>query len=754
MHADIRTQAGGRFSHWDGILIFSASDGSDPRTNGRTYTITTPTELKTRLLFMLLSFLVLADAAFVILFRNDLIAFGRRRHPQILAGIAAALVLLAGLSAFGLPGAIVVAKDGPPKDAALVLQILQHALLGCVTSCGAWAAGAGVTRLLLRDPRRSLAQVLIPAFPVSLVLLTLLVAVALLMPWGLPLAFALWLACLAPLSNWRPRYTQITTLLKASISIIPLSIAFGVWLALLWHGPTDTLSGSPSGDLSFYAGNIWSLAAQPYPSFDLGYSGGGATSYFNRLYPALGAVLLYLPHFDPFLFLLASGGTSYVLLTALMVHLYAADSGERLIASSDLVLVTLAFVIAARYPYWVAESIPMVFVPALTASVWWMAKRGPHAFGWGIAAMLAGLSGSLLSKITSAAVLVPLGFTGIWWQIRALPFAAKLAVFATIAIFGAYSSFMLAQFLPSFLATAAIGPESFRTPHWYFVSRDAAAVLMMVLAWLIADWPVALSLTFGLLTFLAFSWIFQVNFVCVSIVVGLILISLRSTSILPRLLGLIAFALSLPALIFGDQAGLSSGLIWIACIGGAVLAALLSASEVAIAGPKVTLRTSAFAAATAIATTVLGLIGVARGSIIADSGWYLTQAEPLTPALKEIWSAVRERTPRDVLIFTDQVDETEHVLGGWNTFAYSGQRQIYLSSHYTNLELRRDHRKLEQVLATNKAVLDGSLAPQRVPVPRTYGSFYAVVTRTRAIPPDWQLVFENQKYALYRITVR
>jgi hypothetical protein len=143
---------------------------------------------------------------------------------------------------------------------------------------------------------------------------------------------------------------------------------------------------------------------------------------------------------------------------------------------------------------------------------------------------------------------------------------------------------------------------------------------------------------------------------------------------------------------------------------------------------------------------------VARGSIIVDSGWQFTQAEPLTPALKEIWSAVRERTPKDALIFTDQVDETEHVLGGWNTFAYSGQRQIYLSSYYTNFELRRDHRKLEQILATNKAVLDGSLAPQRVPVPRTYGSFYAVVTRTRAIPPDWQLVFENQRYALYRMT--
>ncbi|HUS80719.1 MAG TPA: hypothetical protein VM283_05580, partial [Armatimonadota bacterium] len=40
LHADIREQGAGRFSHWtaDG-LYFSASDNTDPRTNGRTYTV-------------------------------------------------------------------------------------------------------------------------------------------------------------------------------------------------------------------------------------------------------------------------------------------------------------------------------------------------------------------------------------------------------------------------------------------------------------------------------------------------------------------------------------------------------------------------------------------------------------------------------------------------------------------------------------------------------------------------------------------
>jgi SAM-dependent methyltransferase len=37
-HADIRASGSGRFSHWQELVYFSASDGSDPNTNGRAYT--------------------------------------------------------------------------------------------------------------------------------------------------------------------------------------------------------------------------------------------------------------------------------------------------------------------------------------------------------------------------------------------------------------------------------------------------------------------------------------------------------------------------------------------------------------------------------------------------------------------------------------------------------------------------------------------------------------------------------------------
>lgn len=39
LHEDIRNLGGGRYSHWNGELYFSTSDGTDPNTNGRVYRI-------------------------------------------------------------------------------------------------------------------------------------------------------------------------------------------------------------------------------------------------------------------------------------------------------------------------------------------------------------------------------------------------------------------------------------------------------------------------------------------------------------------------------------------------------------------------------------------------------------------------------------------------------------------------------------------------------------------------------------------
>jgi hypothetical protein len=298
-------------------------------------------------------------------------------------------------------------------------------------------------------------------------LLAVLTAVALAIPHGRLIALALWLACLVPLASWRPQIQRLTAAFKTACITIALGIAFGTWLGVLWQGPTDTVAGSPSGDLIFLSAASWTLDVETFPLRDLGFANAGSLGYFNFLYPALGATLLHLPDFDPIQFLLAGGGASYVVFTALMLHLYVSDRISRPLTAFDVSLLTLSLVVAARYPYWVAESPHMVLLPGLTISVWWMSERGRTSHGWSVTAMLAGLVASALSKVVTAAVLVPLGSAGLWSRVHELHRTIRLLLVTIVIAFGTYCAVMLWQFLPFFMADSSLGPESFRTVGFF-----------------------------------------------------------------------------------------------------------------------------------------------------------------------------------------------------------------------------------------------------------------------------------------------
>jgi hypothetical protein len=144
----------------------------------------------------------------------------------------------------------------------------------------------------------------------------------------------------------------------------------------------------------------------------------------------------------------------------------------------------------------------------------------------------------------------------------------------------------------------------------------------------------------------------------------------------------------------------------------------------------------------------LGLIGVARGNFIVSSG---SPTGTLTPSVREIWLAVRDRTPADALIFTDQTGIDSTLLGGWNTYAITGGRQIFVSSIYTNRETRLNRERALEVLGQNDAVLQGRLPPEQLPLPRQYSSYFAVVSCSRPILPSWRKVFGNRDHCLYEM---
>ena len=747
VHADVRNKGAGNFSHWQNGLIFSASDNSDPRSNGRVYSVSSPTQMRLRLQLPMLMVVALADFVLFWIFQTYIMAFGKQHWRTIVAGAAVFGFIALVVATVGLFGPVVLARPGPGKDAALVIATVLHSGLGSFILVGMWVAGAGLMTLSRRQRHARLADILMPAFPLGMVLLAILVAVALLLPFGRLLAIGFWITCLLPLVRWRPPYHDVRSLLRAAIVITPLSLVFGVWIALLWHGPTDTLSGSPTGDLTWYVGNTWSLAQFPYPNLDLGYEATPPRFYFNQLIPALGSTLLCVPGFDPFLFLLAGGACAYVLLTGLALHLYASDRAPDGYATRDIVLIVIAILAAARYPYWVVETIPLVFVPALTMSVLWMSERGLKAPIWYGPAMAAALIGSILSKVISGTVIGPLTAAYAVSHIKRLPRTALLALTVLATMFALYCVYMLNKFLPLMLGAGNIGPEGYRVPHWTFIARDAASVILAMLSWAIAPPAVAAALTFGVVCFIVFSWALQVTFVCVAILIGLLTASRPRSSTAVRVVALAALVLSLPATLLEDPAGHSSGLMWIICLGGASLAALMPQER-----GWFTARSACATAFAICSIATVAFIGVARGPIIVDSGLHFYARDTLTPDVKRIWSDVRTKTPVDALVFTDQVDDTINLLGGWNSFSFSGQRQVYISSYYNNGVLRNDPDKLHEVLTLNADVLAGRLSPRDIPVRYPHTHYYAVVSAARAPAAAWREIAGNKGYTLYNIT--
>src|SRR5262249_42391390 len=457
-------------------------------------------------------------------------------------------------------GSITVAAPGAPKDASLAISVLLHALLGCSVCIAGWAGGVGVVIALSRNSRTSLSEVLIPALPASIALLAILVSVALVVPYGRIVALVLWLVCLAPLGRWRPpRAVTLNTLLCAS-TIAPFAVAFGVWMGLLWHGPTATLSGSPSGDLASYASYSWSLAVQPYPYVNLGYESGPTLAYFNMLFSALGATMIEAPGFDAFLFIAAGGAASYVLLTGLMLHLYLIDRAPERIDWFGSVILVLSVLAAARYPFWVIESPPVVFVPALTIAVWWMTERGRTDARWALLAMASGLVGTALTKVAAAVILVPIGATTLLGPLRKASRQLKLLAVAIASTSLIYAAYMLLEHLPLYLATFNLGSPGARTGGLADICRDVSIVLLAALAYRTAEPPAALVIIGGLVTFMAFSALFNINFVVAALLMGLIAFTKAGRTVSLRIHAVLAFLLAMPAAVITDPARLTTSM--------------------------------------------------------------------------------------------------------------------------------------------------------------------------------------------------
>jgi hypothetical protein len=471
------------------------------------------------------------------------------------------------------------------------------------------------------------------------------------------------------------------------------------------------------------------------------------------LFPALGSVLRDLLSLDPFLFIVASGACVHVVSCTLSLYVFADARRPPCRVVLPYIVLGLSVIVAMRYPYWVAESIPVIFtLPVTTAVLYWTGEGRKQTWANFVALGIA-VIGSTLSKMASVAMLAPLACTGLLPAYARMPRPLRGAALIGMLICVSYAAAILLHLGPRMLTLASLGPMSYAilshhdvalTVAYPWLMRDSAAVVLACISFLFAPWVLASTISFGFVLFLASPFLFNITFVCATALFGLIVYEnpdrLKKCTI-PAFAGLL---LALPAVLLTDPAGVATGVAWVVCIGGAVWIALSQ-----VAREQANWRSSPMwhAAVGMGMVLLLGLTGVVRGHIILDSGW----PPELTPQVRDIWLEVRARTPKDALIFTDQTGPEPTLLSGWNTYATIGERQIFVSDIYQTASLRSDPQKAMAVLQENEAILLGTTPPEQVKLRSTYSAFFAVVSRARTVPNHWVQVYANDAFVLYRL---
>lgn len=117
-HDEIRREGAGRFSHWGTALWLSSSDGTDPRTNGRSYVA--QTRLSVRTTWMRAAAVLLGAALLFVAFEATR-TFGGRRWRLCVAELQRFVVALTRPSGHGAACTLIIAVVGVVMSAGAVI---------------------------------------------------------------------------------------------------------------------------------------------------------------------------------------------------------------------------------------------------------------------------------------------------------------------------------------------------------------------------------------------------------------------------------------------------------------------------------------------------------------------------------------------------------------------------------------------------------------------------------------------------------
>jgi hypothetical protein len=322
------------------------------------------------------------------------------------------------------------------------------------------------------------------------------------------------------------------------------------------------------------------------------------------------------------------------------------------------------------------------------------------------------------------------------------------------AVVLAYIAFMLRVYLPTYLHEFRLGALSWQTVHdlgWAglsvpVVGKDVGMLVLAIAAFRIGGVQLGMAALAGALTYLALPDLFNAAAITAILLVASALIARAKHDTRGQGWSGFAAVLLVAAPILWEPAGRWVGVLWAVCIGAVSWFSLTSGSG--RSDYKRTMPLKRHVSAWVAVITVLSFLAAALGALHVPPAPYYV--ERFSPQVRDIWQAVRERTPSNALIFTQTGPDISR-LSGWNDYSLSAQRQFYISTWGAG-PFRIDSAAREERLAANEAVLSGKLLPSSLPLQNSYSDYYAVMVNQRMPPAYFELRYRNKAYSLYRIT--
>lgn len=749
-HDEIRALGEGRYSHWGDAVWFSTSDNSDPRTNGRAYAISAHPSLKPAVRIALAicglgGLLLWRDRISSLVLTIYLRSAKVRRSPlfSIVLGLFATLAV--GLALFNS------SRDAEAMPQGFAWALAVHIGIGISAALAPFLIGAGLAKLYWRSTNSNLHSIVILSYPIGLCLLALAVFVKF-MGGGWLAASVPVVAGLVSLFAVRLPWQECASFAKAVLGFAPFAALLAGWMGLNWHGPFGSAAGHASGDLQFYANSIWAIDAAGLPVVNFG-SEGEYLGISNVLLPALGALFIDFPGFDPYLFILCGACSVFVMSTGIILLAITRDVARRRPNAATWAMLSLCVICAGRYPFWIAESPPVAHVAPLALSLTWLAFRSRTSANLAPFTLALALGGSAVSKVTAAAYLAPLSMSGVLTNLHKIPTRLKILLVGIALAGGVYVAFMLQTFLPAFLQMGQLGPESYYLWYkhkgafetgWPLILRDAGATFLALIMVRYARLPFALSIMFAMALFLMYAHLLRINHVCAILSLGVYAVIAPDAFQKARGVIFCSLLMMLPAMMLADPLGLKSGFVWLVSMSGLMLIVIAFSDQTKTLSqnfPSIT------AAATALVIVVLAGASIEARRYAPKGSISIVESVPAEAS--DVWRAVRQLTDSDALVFTDQTGLDSTLLGGWNTLAFSGQRQVFVANWVQSIKLRTDEEARREKYEINEKVLSGTIAPNAAPVLGDYGQYAAVVHSSRVLAADWRQVYSNGDWTLY-----